>query len=63
MVSKRKEVKDMYIKIDDLLNATVRKNPIWSHITNEKGQNLSMIVNTLPRYKDKVRSKKKGKEK
>ena len=53
----------MYIDIDDLLNATTRKNPIWLHITNEKGQNLLMIVNSLPKYKDKVRNKKKGKTK
>jgi hypothetical protein len=31
-----------------LLNATVKKNSIWNHITNSDGDNLEAIVSKLP---------------
>lgn len=52
-------VKDMYIKIEDLKNATVNKNSIWDHITDSKGRGLSAIINALPHYPEAKKSKKK----
>ena len=40
----------MYIKVEDLFNATIRKNAIWNHITDEKGNNLFKIVNGLEKF-------------
>lgn len=49
----------MYIKIEELKNATVKNNPIWDHITDSKGRNLSAIINALPHYPEVKKTKKK----
>lgn len=49
----------MYVKIEDLKNATVNKNSIWDHITDSKGRGLSAIINALPHYPEVKKTKKK----
>ena len=49
----------MYIKIEDLFNATINKAAIWNHITDSKGRTLKQIVADLPKYEVK-QNKKKG---
>lgn len=49
----------MYIKIEDLFNATINNAAIWNHITDSKGRTLKQIVADLPKYEVK-QTKKKG---
>lgn len=37
-----------YIKRDDILDRTVKRNSIWNGITNACGQGLEEIVNNIP---------------
>jgi len=49
----------MYIKVEDLFNATINNAAIWNHITDSKGRTLKQIVADLPKYEVK-QTKKKG---
>lgn len=55
----------MYIKVEDLFNATINNAAIWNHITDSKGRTLKQIVADLPKYKVKQtkQTKKKGSNK